>query len=94
MVNPWPVRTIKPGWSIPILASLCESPTRFVSLAQPMDRRRPVSGRDILGLETRLGRSRAIIVAVPGGMLLRTLLELAVHRIVPFLDGWFVDWSG
>jgi undecaprenyl-diphosphatase len=35
-----------------------------------------------------------LIVAVPGGMLLNEWLKLLVHRHRPFVDGWFVDWSG
>jgi membrane-associated phospholipid phosphatase len=35
-----------------------------------------------------------LVVAVPGGMLLNELLKLLVHRHRPFVDGWFVDWSG
>src|SRR5437763_9438480 len=35
-----------------------------------------------------------LTVTVPGAMLLNELLKLAVHRHRPFLDAWFVDWSG
>jgi undecaprenyl-diphosphatase len=36
----------------------------------------------------------AVVVAVPGGMLLNELIKLAVQRQRPFLEGPFVDWSG
>jgi len=35
-----------------------------------------------------------LIVVVPGGMLLNEWVKLLVHRHRPFVDGWFVDWSG
>jgi len=35
-----------------------------------------------------------MVVVVPGGMLLNEWVKLLVHRHRPFVDGWFVDWSG
>jgi membrane-associated phospholipid phosphatase len=35
-----------------------------------------------------------LVVAVPGGMLLNEWLKVLVHRQRPFVEGWFVDWSG
>ena len=36
----------------------------------------------------------ALVVAVPGGMLLNEWIKVLVHRQRPFVDGPFVDWSG
>lgn len=36
----------------------------------------------------------SLIIAVPGGMLLNEWIKVLVHRHRPFVDGWFVDWSG
>jgi membrane-associated phospholipid phosphatase len=36
----------------------------------------------------------SLVIAVPGGMLLNEWVKLLVHRHRPFVDGWFVDWSG
>src|SRR5437879_8416264 len=36
----------------------------------------------------------ALLVAVPGGMLLNEWVKVLVHRQRPFIDGPFVDWSG
>jgi membrane-associated phospholipid phosphatase len=35
-----------------------------------------------------------LVVAIPGGMLLNEWIKILVHRHRPFVDGWFVDWSG
>jgi undecaprenyl-diphosphatase len=36
----------------------------------------------------------SLVIAVPGGMLLNEWIKVLVHRHRPFVDGWFVDWSG
>jgi membrane-associated phospholipid phosphatase len=35
-----------------------------------------------------------LILAVPCGMLLNEFVKNLVHRHRPFVEGWFVDWSG
>src|SRR5438876_11769838 len=36
----------------------------------------------------------ALVVALPGCMLLNELVKMLVHRPRPFVAGQFVDWSG
>ena len=57
----------------------------------PPERRDPRCGQSV----GRCGPSdRRVVSCASQSKLLNELLKLAVHRHGPFLDGWFVDWSG